>query len=40
MSLTDSKTRYIGCFKNTFNDLDRMLFEGTYNNFQNNTPEW
>jgi len=31
---------YIGCFKNTFNDLDRMLFEGTYNNFQNNTPEW
>ena len=31
---------YIGCFKNTFNDLDRMLFEGAYNNFQNNTPEW
>ena len=31
---------YIGCFKNTFNDLDRMLFEGSYNNFQNNTPEW
>ena len=29
---------YIGCFKNIFNDLDRMLFEGTYNNFQNNTP--
>merc|ERR1711884_588829 len=31
---------YIGCFKNTFNDLDRMLFEGTYNNFRNNTPDW
>ena len=31
---------YIGCYKNTFNDLDRMLFEGTYNNFRNNTPEW
>merc|ERR1712214_64658 len=31
---------YIGCFKNAFNDLDRMLFEGTYNNFRNNTPDW
>ena len=31
---------YIGCFKNTFNDLDRMLFEGSYDNFRNNTPEW
>ena len=31
---------YNGCFKNIFDDLDRMLFEGNYNNFQNNTPEW
>ena len=30
---------YIGCFKNTFGDLDRMLFQGTYNNFRNNTPD-
>ena len=31
---------YIGCFKNSLNDFDRMIFEGTYNNFRNNTPEW
>jgi len=35
-----SQLTYFGCFKNTFNDLDRMLFEGTYNNFRNNTPDW
>ena len=31
---------YIGCFKNSLNDFDRMIYEGTYNNFRNNTPKW
>ena len=31
---------YIGCFKNTYDDLDRLLIEGTFNNFRNNTPDW
>ena len=31
---------YIGCFKNTFDDLDRLLIEGSFNNFRNNTPDW
>ena len=30
---------YIGCFKNSYNDFDRLLVEGEFNNFQNNTPE-
>ena len=33
-------TTYLGCFNNSLNDFDRMIFEGTYNNFRNNTPEW
>ena len=35
-----SNLTYIGCFKNSFNDLDRLLIEGEFNNFRNNTPEW
>ena len=34
-----SNLTYIGCFKNSFNDLDRLLIEGEFNNFRNNTPE-
>ena len=35
-----SNLTYIGCFPNSFNDLDRLLIEGEFNNFRNNTPEW
>merc|ERR1712117_708532 len=35
-----SNLTYIGCFKNSFNDLDRLLIEGEFNNFRNNTPDW
>ena len=35
-----SNLTYIGCFKNSFNELDRLLIEGEFNNFRNNTPEW
>ena len=28
------------CFRNTFDDLDRLLEGGTFNNFRNNTPDW
>merc|ERR1711884_449874 len=35
-----SNLTYIGCFKNSFNDLDRLLIEGEFNNFRNNTPNW
>ena len=31
---------YLGCFRNTFDDLDRLLEGGTFNNFRNNTPDW
>ena len=31
---------YLGCFKNSFDDLDRILEGGTFNNFRNNTPDW
>jgi len=35
-----SNLTYIGCFKNSYNDFDRLLIEGEFNNFRNNTPEW
>jgi len=35
-----SNLTYIGCFKNSFNELDRLLIEGEFNNFRNNTPDW
>ena len=35
-----SNLTYIGCFKNNYNDFDRLLIEGEFNNFRNNTPEW
>ena len=36
----ETNLTYIGCFPNSFNDLDRLLIEGEFNNFRNNTPEW
>ena len=35
-----SNLTYIGCFKNSYNDFDRLLIEGEFHNFRNNTPEW
>ena len=36
----DSGLVYLGCFMNTFSELDRLLIRGLFGNFRNNTPEW
>ena len=42
----DSGLVYLGCFRNTYSDLDRVLAGdlfgtgGLFGNFRNNTPDW